>query len=97
MENLSKQFAGIAFEAIRTTGDSKPMMVSSLQLALEKQILKFPPDSVLIEELLSFKREGKKLSAPNGKHDDALMALCFALTVGEQSEVFWSLDNAIRL
>jgi phage terminase large subunit-like protein len=97
LENLSKQFAGIAFEAIRTTGDSKPTMVSSLQLALEKQILKFPADSVLIEELLSFKREGKKLSAPNGKHDDALMALCFALTVGEQSQSFWSLDNAIRL
>jgi hypothetical protein len=36
LEQLSKAHPKIAFEAIKTKGDSKPAMVDRLKLALEK-------------------------------------------------------------
>lgn len=81
LENLSKQFKGTVFESIKTTGDSKPTMISSLQLALESQKIEFPNNSVITEELLNFRRTGKKLEAAHGKHDDTVMSLSFALSV----------------
>jgi phage terminase large subunit-like protein len=95
LEKLSKQFKDINFEAIRTTGDSKPAMISGLQLALESQKIKFPSNSFLTEELLNFRRIGKKLEAANGKHDDVVMSTAFALAVSpfsnNQVESIWSL------
>lgn len=78
-EQLKKQFPYADLQVIRTTGDSKPAMISNITLALEKGILKYPPKSPLIDELLSFRRNGKKLEAASGKHDDCVMALSFAL------------------
>lgn len=81
LEQLSKQFPSIAFEGIRTTGDSKPAMIATLSLALEKQALEYPSNSPIIDELLSFRRQVKKLEAAPGKHDDVIMGVCFALSV----------------
>lgn len=86
LEQLTKQHKKINFEGIRTTGDSKPMMISTLQLALESAKLEFPSISALTEELLSFRRSGKKLEAVNGKHDDCVMATTFALAVSPFNE-----------
>ncbi len=83
LEQLSKQHKRYSFEAIRTTGDSKPAMISSIQLVLEQEVLKFPQNSPLTDELLSFRRQDKKLEAPLGKHDDCVMALAFALAVSD--------------
>lgn len=79
LEELSKQFKGIKFTGIRTTGDSKPTLVSGVLLVLERAILSFPASSPIVDELLNFRRQGKKLEASAGKHDDVVMALCFAL------------------
>lgn len=81
LEQLSKQFQSYKFEAIRTTGDSKPGMIDRLLLVLEKGILKYLSNSPLIEELLVFRRVGAKLEASSGKHDDVIMSVCFALAV----------------
>ena len=56
LENLVKQFKNTSIEAIRTTGDSKPVMISNMVLALEKELLNYPPNSPLIDEMLSFRR-----------------------------------------
>jgi phage terminase large subunit-like protein len=93
LEQLSKQHKDIKFEAIRTTGDSKPVMITSLLLVLEKEILSYPVNSPLVDELLSFRRKGKKLEASSGKHDDAIMALCFALSVAQKDNANWNLRN----
>lgn len=79
LENLSRQHTDITFEGIRTTGDSKPSMISNLILALEKSVLIYPDNCVLVDEMLSFRRQGKKLEASAGKHDDTIMSLAFAL------------------
>lgn len=92
LENLSKEFMNYEFEAIKTTGDSKPAMVTGLQLALEKNILIYPAKSPIKDELLSFRRLGNKLEASSGQNDDTVMALCFALAVAEKSagqSEFW--------
>lgn len=81
LEQLSQEFKQHKFISIRTTGDSKPMMISSLVLALEKKVLKIPSLGVMVEEMLNFRRRGRKLEAPPGKHDDTVMALAFALSV----------------
>ena len=94
LEQLSREFKNLKCEAIRTSGDTKPMMVSNLQLALEKECLFFPSSSPIVEELLSFRRQGKKLEAPSGKHDDCIMALCFALAVSPFSI---QKQNAIKI
>jgi phage terminase large subunit-like protein len=81
LEQLIKQFPELEFQAIRTTGDSKPVMISTMVLALEKQVLNYPGNCPLIDEMLSFRRDGKKLEAAPGKHDDTVMGVSFALMV----------------
>ncbi|BAY67208.1 hypothetical protein NIES22_73710 (plasmid) [Calothrix brevissima NIES-22] len=91
LESLTREFPGYSFEAIKTTGDSKPTMVSGLQLVLEKNCLIYPAKSPIKDELLSFRRLGNKLEASSGQHDDTVMALCFALVVAQNHSSTWSL------
>jgi phage terminase large subunit-like protein len=81
LEQLTKQFSDLEFQAIRTTGDSKPVMIITMLLALEKEVLSYPGNCPVIDEMLSFRRDGKKLEAAPGKHDDTIMGVCFALMV----------------
>ncbi|MEM7726048.1 MAG: terminase family protein [Cyanobacteria bacterium P01_A01_bin.45] len=81
LEQLERQFPKVLFEAIRTTGDSKPVMISNLQLAMERKQLIYPAMSPLIDELLSFRRIGRKLEAATGKHDDVVMSSSFTVTI----------------
>lgn len=81
LEQLSKQNIDTKFEAIKTTGDSKPAMITSLVLALEKEVLSYPSNSPIVEEMLSFRRQGNKLEASPGKHDDCIMSAAFALAI----------------
>jgi len=92
LESLSKTFPGISFQAIRTTGDSKPAMLDRLKLLLEQGKFKYPHGSPIIDELLGFKREGRKLQAAQGKHDDVIMATAFALSVAEKADKGWDLS-----
>lgn len=80
-DKLVDEFPSYNFEAIRTTGDSKPIMVQLLVLALEKEILKYPAKSPAKDELLTFRKDGQKLQAAEGKKDDVVMGLAFALVV----------------
>lgn len=66
---------------IKTTGESQLAMIDRLLLALEKEKVIFPRNLPIYEELLMFRRDGKKLSAPSGKHDDCVMTLAFALSL----------------
>ncbi len=80
-EELSSQHLGIDFQAIKTTGQSKPMMINKLILALEKNLLIYPNDYKIIEEFLSFRQYNNRLEAMTGKHDDIIMSLSFAIMV----------------
>lgn len=80
-EQLVKRYPHIGFERIRTTGDSKPVQISTLVLALEQHVFDYPHKCPIIPEMLSFRRDGNKLEAAPGKHDDTIMGTCFALMV----------------
>lgn len=86
LEQLSSLLPDIAFKAIKTTGDSKPIMINRLKLALERMQLKYSDNNPIIDELLSFRRIGKRLEASAGKHDDIVMSTCFALAVSPIAE-----------
>ena len=81
LEELSKINYDTEFENIKTTRDTKTTMIGTLILSLEKRILNYPSDSILIEEMLSYRRIGAKFEAASGKHDDTIMSVSFALTV----------------
>ncbi|WP_157229502.1 Terminase-like family protein [Rivularia sp. PCC 7116] len=87
-EKLVEEFRGkgIEFERLKTTQETKQKRISDFILALEKRSLIYPEKSNLVSELLSFRREGTKLSASHGKHDDEIMSLSFAYAVATSTE-----------
>jgi len=84
LEQLVKWFPSIEFVEVRTSESSKPLMVSRLKLALERESFIFPADCPLKDELLTFRQQGKRLEAAPGKHDDYVMGSAIALTVANQ-------------
>jgi len=80
-EQLTRLCPDIEFQPIKTTGETKPQMIDRLKLVLEKQKLRYPSDSPLVSELLTFRKKGRKLESVSGKHDDVLMSIAFAVTV----------------
>lgn len=93
IEQLAKSHPDLAIEGIRTGGDTKPVLISALQLKLEKGLLDYPENSPIVEELLNFRRQGKKLEAANGRHDDTVMAIAFAVSVADRYESSWNLTD----
>jgi hypothetical protein len=81
LEELSKNNYSTEFVNIKTTRDTKTTMVGALILSLEKRKLSYPDNSVLVDEMLSYRRIGAKFEAASGKHDDTIMSVSFALTV----------------
>lgn len=79
LEQLRKAVPNANLKGITTTQESKLMGAGRINLLLEKNALLLPNSNPIIEEMLSFKRKGKRLEAMQGKHDDAVMSLMFAL------------------
>lgn len=77
---------GTDFEAIKTTAQSKPLMISRLLMAMEDETLTLPQDKRFIQEFLSFQKVGNKMQAVGGKaYDDIVLATSFAITVSDYS------------
>lgn len=75
---------GLPVVPIKFTSESKSALVVALCNAMEKGEVSYPPDPVLIGELEAFAYEelpsGKfRYSAPEGMHDDCVMALALAV------------------
>ncbi len=83
-EQLSRMLPYLRFKTIKTTGDSKPVMLNRLNFVLEKRSLKYNKKSPLITELLNFRKAGGKLQAASGAHDDTVMALSFDVVAMEE-------------
>ena len=82
--NIEKlQEEGLPVYAFTTTNASKDTIIQALTLALETGAIRLLADDVLKHELLAY--EGKKMpsglmtySAPEGEHDDTVIATCLA-------------------
>lgn len=82
LEQLSKSSLQ-RYHAIRTTQDSKAAMLERVKFLMESNQLEYPEKHPVIDELLNFKRNDKKLEAASGKSDDIIMALSFALATSQ--------------
>jgi hypothetical protein len=81
LEQLRQALPSARLTGINTTQESKIMGAGKINMLLEMGKLLLPKNSPIIEEMLSYKRKGKRLEAMAGKHDDTVMALSFALEV----------------
>jgi Terminase RNaseH-like domain/Terminase large subunit, T4likevirus-type, N-terminal len=97
LEQLTRMHKDIDFEAIRTTGDSKPAMISNLVLTLEKEMMEYPANCPIVDEMLSFRRQGKKLESAPGKHDDVIMGGAFGIAVSPFNKEKQSVFNIISI
>lgn len=75
---------GLPVTAFETTATSKPPLIESLALAFEKSEIEILDDPVLIGELEAYERTvsavtgRSRFGAPEGMHDDTVMALALA-------------------
>jgi phage FluMu gp28-like protein len=79
---------GTNFEGYQFTAQSKQKLMEGLAVAIQSRAVRFP-DGVLVQELEQFeyvyKRTSISYSAPEGYHDDAVMALALAVLHKGQS------------
>lgn len=83
LEALQRE--GLPVRGFETTASSKPPLIQSLALALERAEYQWLPDQVGRMELLSYEAKRNattgrvSYSAPSGSHDDTVMARAIAL------------------
>jgi phage FluMu gp28-like protein len=76
------QGPGMNVAGLKFTSASKQMLMEGLAVAIQQGEVQYP-DGVIVSELESFEyeytRTGVKYSAPEGSHDDCVMALALAV------------------
>ena len=77
------QQEGLPVHPFVTTAASKPTLIESLSLAIERRDLALLPDDILLDELTNYRAEhlpagGYRYSAPSGLHDDLVIATALA-------------------
>jgi hypothetical protein len=77
------QAEGLPVRPFTTTSASKPPLIESLALAIERRELALLPDENLLGELATYTLNplpggGFRYSAPSGQHDDLVIALALA-------------------
>lgn len=84
VEGLQRETGGEAsnFVGYKFTSQSKQMLMEGLALAIQQGTIQYP-DGVIVSELESFEyeytRTGVRYTAPEGMHDDCVMALALAV------------------
>lgn len=81
VERLQKE-GGDCFEGYKFTQQTKQMLMEGLAVAIQQGEVHYP-DGVIVNELESFEyeytRTGVRYTAPEGMHDDCVMALALAV------------------
>lgn len=98
-EDLLKE--DIEIHGYKFTNESKQNLITSLQVAFEKNQISFPEIPTLIDELEAFEYEmlisGKfRYSAPEGYHDDCVIALGLANWGAEHTVEVADLNLSLR-
>jgi hypothetical protein len=83
------QRSGLPVSGFTTTASSKPPLIENLALVLEKEEWQFQPDQVWTGELEAYERKvsattgRSQYSAPDGMHDDTVIARALMVKAGE--------------
>ena len=88
------QHGGVSVKPYLFTNTSKQALVEKLKVSIEQRLITFPDLPVLVEELRNFQTEVSKsgnikYSAPQGSHDDCVIALGLA-TCGMEGLIYGS-------
>lgn len=81
LEALQAQGSELQFEGFKFTAPSKQMLMEGLAVAIQRQQISFPDGPIRSElELFEYEytRTGVRYSAPEGAHDDCVVALALA-------------------
>lgn len=81
LEDLSLLRQHLIIKSFVTSQISKAKGVSKLRALIEQDILKFPKECPLTQELLHFKQSGMRFEAESGFKDDFVMSTMFAMSV----------------
>jgi len=81
------QLMGVPVQGFMTTNASKAEIIQALELAFERKQLEILDDEILINELMSYASERLpsglvRYSAPEGMHDDCVIAMALAWYAG---------------
>ncbi len=90
IEELRRGSPPICVQPFVTTSASKSQIIESLQLSIETKRIAFPNLPVLVNELQAYEQTKlpsgvTRYSAPEGMHDDAVMALAIAHSAADDS------------
>jgi hypothetical protein len=78
LERLQIKHPDTTFIKIKTTGESKPMMIERLNMLLEQNKLSLADSAMVRDEFLSFqKKEDGRMEAVGNSHDDIVMSTVF--------------------
>lgn len=85
LEELQKGYAN--FEGFKFTSQSKQQLLEGLAVAIQSQRITIPAETAMVNEIEAFEfeytRTGVRYSAPEGMHDDTVIALALAVECGE--------------
>lgn len=88
VEAVQKRCSGV--EGFKFSSSSKQQIMEGLQVALEKEMISFPPGEI-VNELETFTyeytRTGVRYTAPEGLHDDCVCALALAIYKSKHSTI----------
>lgn len=84
------QHEGMPVRGFNTSGASKPKLIDSLSLAIERREIALQPHEALLSELAAYGYEllpggGYRYSSPSGLHDDLVIALALAYYGSQRS------------
>jgi len=93
--------AGFQVEGINTNGPVKRPIIEHLRLAFEQSTVSIPPDDVLINELEAYGYDvlpsgALRYAAPQGMHDDTVIALALGLWGQRAAMSTYSPNRATR-
>ena len=85
---------GLPVVQFATTTATKQPLIERLALAFEHEAIGIPDDTVLVSELMAYDSErlaggGMRYSAPEGQHDDTVMAVALAWHAMRRGERTW--------
>lgn len=88
VEGLQRN-GGHNFEGFKFSSTSKQQLMEGLAVAIQRETISFP-DGPIVHELEAFEfvysRTGVKYSAPEGQHDDCVMAIALAVMKASRPE-----------
>jgi Terminase RNaseH-like domain len=80
IEQLIKSNPQIRIEPFLTTRESKRESMTRLLFALENRLVSFPA-CVIADELKGFQRNGSKMEAASGQHDDTVISMAAGVSI----------------